>query len=188
MTQGGCLELSHFYHTWADVDDIPENPCAAGTLCDMLPLLLAGAGAAEEEGAPARAEPEPGLLSGNGGLGTLVNSTKDFDPNAQLLAQKLAGRAQVEFLNLKDVEFDTVSDDYVASAKPGNFQIDRRFRKSAKRMYEVSAASGRTPYFQFDSEPSRDVMNASNGTIRDMECRRSLISVRWPISEPCTGE
>ncbi|MFF3918956.1 polymorphic toxin-type HINT domain-containing protein [Streptomyces sp. NPDC001852] len=47
MTQGGCLELSHFYHTWADVHDIPENPCAAGTLCDMAPLVLSVAGLEE---------------------------------------------------------------------------------------------------------------------------------------------
>ncbi|WP_405825925.1 hypothetical protein OG241_49995 [Streptomyces sp. NBC_01390] len=160
MTQGGCLELSHFYHTWADVDDIPENPCAAGSLCDMLPLVLLGAGAAEEEAPPARTAPEPGLLSGNGGLGMLVDSTKQFDPNAQLLANKLGGRAQVEFLQLKDYEFDAVSDEYVASAKPGNFKVGKAFRDQAKRMYEVSAASGRTPYFQFDSAPSRDVMNA----------------------------
>jgi hypothetical protein len=53
-----------------------------------------------------------------------------------------------------------VSDDYVVSAKLANFKSDSDFRDQAKRMYEVSAASGRTPYFQFDSEPSRDVMNA----------------------------
>ncbi|WP_258574746.1 polymorphic toxin-type HINT domain-containing protein [Streptomyces shenzhenensis] len=35
---------THFYHTWADVHDIPENPCAAGTLCDMAPLVLTAAG------------------------------------------------------------------------------------------------------------------------------------------------
>ncbi|MFJ9012816.1 hypothetical protein [Streptomyces canus] len=45
----------------------------------MLPLVLAGAGAgaAEEEAPPARTAPEPGLLSGNGGPGMLVNSTKE---------------------------------------------------------------------------------------------------------------
>jgi hypothetical protein len=36
----------------------------------------------------------------------LVDSTKQFDPNAQLLANKVGGRTQVEFLNLKDNEFD----------------------------------------------------------------------------------
>ncbi|MFJ9012815.1 hypothetical protein [Streptomyces canus] len=46
-----------------------------------------------------------------------------------MLASKLGGRAQAAFLNLKDYEFDAVSDEYVASAKPGNFQIGKSFRK-----------------------------------------------------------
>ncbi|MFE2214413.1 hypothetical protein ACFW93_20965 [Streptomyces canus] len=56
-----------------------------------------------------------------------VNSTKEYDPNAQLLASKLGGRAQAAFLNLKDYEFDAVSEEYVASAKPGNFQTGKAF-------------------------------------------------------------
>ena len=113
---------------------MPEDPCAAGPLCDMLPLVLAGAGAgaAEDEAPPARTAPQPVLLSGNGGLGVLVNSAKEYDQNPQLLASKLGGRAQAEFRNLKDYKFDAVSDEYAASAKPWNFQIGKAFRKQAK--------------------------------------------------------
>ncbi|GAA1999456.1 polymorphic toxin-type HINT domain-containing protein [Catenulispora subtropica] len=39
MTQDGCLEISQHYHTWAAVNDIDENPCAAGTLCDAMQFL-----------------------------------------------------------------------------------------------------------------------------------------------------
>ncbi|MEU0860494.1 RHS repeat-associated core domain-containing protein [Streptomyces griseofuscus] len=66
MTRSGCLELQRFYHTWKDVADIPDNPCAAGTLCDLAPLVLDVAGAGGEGGSPCSFSPETPVLMDKG--------------------------------------------------------------------------------------------------------------------------
>ena len=103
--------------------------------------------------------PYDAMAGPNGGLGELV-PVRTKDPGADLLAQRIGGRARVKFANGPDNEFDVVNDQYVAQAKPANFTINETFRDQAKVTFEVSIQSGRTPYFQFDGPPERDVLRA----------------------------
>ena len=83
----------------------------------------------------------------NGGLGNIV-SVNAKDPAADLLAQRIGGQPSVKFANGPANEFDAISDQYVAQAKPATI--------------EVAVQSGRIPYFQFDGAPGPGVLQALN--------------------------
>jgi hypothetical protein len=56
------------------------------------------------------------------------------------------------------LEFDAVSAEYIAQAKPANFTLNQAFRNQAKATFEVALQGGRTPYFQFDGPPGPGVL------------------------------
>jgi hypothetical protein len=93
----------------------------------------------------------------NGGLGELV-SVNAKDRAADALAERIGGEASVRFANGPANEFDAVSSEYVAQAKPANFTLNQAFRNQAKVTFEVAIQSGRTPYFQFDGPPGPGVL------------------------------
>jgi hypothetical protein len=93
----------------------------------------------------------------NGGLGELV-SVNTKDRAADLLAERICGKASVRFANGPANEFDALSTEYVAQAKPANFTLNQAFRNQAKATFEVALQSGRTPYFQFDGPPGPGVL------------------------------
>jgi hypothetical protein len=95
----------------------------------------------------------------NGGLGELV-SVNAKDRAADLLAERIGGEASVRFANGPANEFDALSTEYVAQAKPANFTLNQAFRNQAKATFEVALQSGRTPYFQFDGPPGPAVLHA----------------------------
>jgi hypothetical protein len=94
----------------------------------------------------------------NGGLGELV-SVNAKDRAADLLAERIDGEASVRFANGPANEFDALSTEYVAQAKPANFTLNQAFRNQAKVTFEVALQSGRTPYFQFDGPPGPGVLH-----------------------------
>ena len=94
----------------------------------------------------------------NGGLGELV-SVNAKDRAADLLAERIGGEASVRFANGPSNEFDALSTEYVAQAKPANFTLNQAFRNQAKATFEVALQSGRTPYFQFDGQPGPGVLH-----------------------------
>ena len=94
----------------------------------------------------------------NGGLGELV-SVNAKDRAADLLAERIGGEASVRFANGPANEFDALSAEYVAQAKPANFTLNQAFRNQAKATFEVALQSGRTPYFQFDGPPGPGVLH-----------------------------
>lgn len=94
----------------------------------------------------------------NGGLGELV-SVNAKDRAADLLAERIGGEASVRFANGPANEFDALSPEYVAQAKPANFTLNQAFRNQAKATFEVALQSGRTPYFQFDGPPGPGVLH-----------------------------
>jgi Restriction endonuclease fold toxin 3 len=94
----------------------------------------------------------------NGGLGELV-SVNAKDRAADLLAERIGGVASVRFANGPSNEFDALSTEYVAQAKPANFTLNQAFRNQAKATFEVALQSGRTPYFQFDGQPGPGVLH-----------------------------
>jgi hypothetical protein len=69
------------------------------------------------------------------------------DRAAGALAERIGGEASVRFADGPANEFDAVSAEYVAQAKPANFTLNKAFRDQAKATFEVSAQSGRTPVF-----------------------------------------
>jgi hypothetical protein len=93
----------------------------------------------------------------NGGLGELV-SVDAKDRAADLLAERIGGKASMRFANGPANEFDALSTEYVAQAKPANFTLNQAFRNQAKATFEVALQSGRTPYFQFDGPPRPGVL------------------------------
>lgn len=95
----------------------------------------------------------------NGDLGELV-SVDAKDPAADSLAERIGGKSSVRFANGPANEFDALSTDYVAQAKPANFTLNQAFRNQAKATFEVALQSGRTPYFQFDGPPGPGVLPA----------------------------
>jgi hypothetical protein len=95
----------------------------------------------------------------NGGLGELVRVNAK-DRAADLLAERISGEASVRFTNGPTNEFDALSTEYVAQAKPANFTLNQAFRNQAKATFEVALQSGRTPYFQFDGPPGPGVLHA----------------------------
>lgn len=112
---------------------------------------------------PAAAGPvPPGGSPVNGGdLGDLVKSGQKYDPKAEALAQRINGRAQVEFANdPKGREFDAVSDQYLAQAKPAGFQGGKAWRGQAQDTFLYAQRTGRIPYFQFDGPPHPSVLRA----------------------------
>jgi hypothetical protein len=93
----------------------------------------------------------------NGGLGELVRVNAK-DRAAGALAERIGGEASVRLARGPANEFDAVSAEYVAQAKPANFTLNKAFRDQAKATFEVAAQSGRTPYFQFDGPPGPGVL------------------------------
>jgi hypothetical protein len=100
----------------------------------------------------------------NGGLGELV-SVNAKDRAADLLAERIGGKASVRFANGPANEFDALSTEYVAQAKPANFTLNQAFRNQAKATFEVALQSGRTPYFQFDGPPRPGVLQSLIATL-----------------------
>jgi hypothetical protein len=94
----------------------------------------------------------------NGGLGELVRVNAK-DRAADLLAERIGGEASVRFSNGPANEFDALSMEYVAQAKPADFTLNQAFRNQAKATFEVALQSGRTPYFQFDGPPGPGVLH-----------------------------
>lgn len=104
------------------------------------------------------ADPEGNDPEGmNGGLGELV-SVNARDRAAHSLAERIGGEASVRFANGPANEFDAVSSEYVAQAKPADFTLNQAFRNQAKVTFEVAIQGGRTPYFQFDGPPGPGVL------------------------------
>ncbi len=50
------------------------------------------------------------------------------DPAAELLAERIGDQASVRFANGPPNEFDAVSNEFVAQAKPADFTLNQAFR------------------------------------------------------------
>lgn len=80
------------------------------------------------------------------------------DADADRLADRIGGESRVKFSNdAEGREFDAVSDDYIAQAKPGGFTMGKSFRKQAKATFEAASATGRKVYYHFDGPPGPGV-------------------------------
>ncbi len=89
-----------------------------------------------------------------------MRQTNNVDPQADLLQERIGGVSRAEFANQAGIEYDVISEEFVAQAKPSNFTVNQAFRNQAKRTFEVAVRSGRRPYFQFDGPPRPGVLEA----------------------------
>lgn len=148
------------------VSDTTAAPRNAARATDRPPATAPGGdgnigngGGARPSGGDTPPDPEGDGPEGvNGGLGELV-SVNAKDQAADLLAERIDGKASVRFANGPANEFDALSHEYVAQAKPANFTLNQAFRNQAKVTFEVALQSGRTPYFQFEGPPGPGVLH-----------------------------
>jgi RHS repeat-associated protein len=92
-------------------------------------------------------------------LGDIVRrQVGNNDPSAHALARRLGGdKGQLGFSGLNpDIEFDAITDRYIASAKHGTVK-NERLRAQFRRIFEAARDTGRTPYFQFDVPINEDM-------------------------------
>ena len=81
------------------------------------------------------------------------------DPAADALAKRIGGEARVRFANdPKEREFDAISPDYVAQAKPDLKSYGKKWRNQTKATFEAAKETGRKAYFQFEGTPDNDII------------------------------
>jgi len=112
---------------------------------------------AASQAAMKRQHPEP--FSGE----PTPHPTIEYDPDAHKLADRIGGMPQAYFSEDRSMEeFDVISDQYVAQAKPSNFKKNKAWREQAKNTFEAAMDTGRTPYFHFEGPPSPEVIRKLN--------------------------
>jgi hypothetical protein len=85
----------------------------------------------------------------------------NLDSKADRLARKLNGVSSVKFSNDPKIrEFDAISDEYVGQTTSQQ-TIGKKWRNEAKATFEAAKATGRTPYFNFETGlPNDDYLRA----------------------------
>lgn len=79
------------------------------------------------------------------------------------LAEKIGGQAKQAFLSDPQLrEFDVINDQYIGQAKTGNEQLSPKIRNQAKATFEAAQQSGREVYYEFENQPSQDVVDKLN--------------------------
>jgi hypothetical protein len=106
------------------------------------------------QGKPAQ-EPGAVLRPGGGYTGDLIKVDKP-DSHADQLAVRLGGESRVRFKDdPQGREFDAVSPQYIAQAKPSTEQINPRNRNQAKATFEAARQTGRSVYYHFQGGAPR---------------------------------
>ena len=81
------------------------------------------------------------------------------DAAADALADRIGGESRVKFSNdPSGREFDVVSDDYIAQAKPDLQSYGKSWRNQTKATFEAAKETGRKAYFQFEGAPADDIL------------------------------
>ncbi len=101
-----------------------------------------------------------GYVTGGGGRysGGLVKVDSP-DAAADALAVRIGGESRVKFANDPDGrEFDVVSSEYIAQAKPDLSIYGKSWRKQTKATFEAAQETGRKAYFQFEGQPDDSII------------------------------
>ncbi len=80
------------------------------------------------------------------------------DASAETLAIKLGGLSSVMFADEGSVEFDTVSDLFIAQTT-SRTKMNKRFRTQARNTFEAASATGRKVYYEFQRTPEVALIN-----------------------------
>lgn len=82
------------------------------------------------------------------------------DPVADELAKRIGGQPRSAFADDPiHREFDAISDQYVAQAKPPLKCVNKAVRSQMKATFEAAKNHGRTVYYQFEGMPSQEVID-----------------------------
>ena len=109
---------------------------------------------------PDEVEKELGGKTGESGRysGSLVKVNKP-DEAADALAVRIGGDSRVKFSSdSSGREFDVVSDEYIAQAKPDLSTYGKSWRKQTKATFEAAKETGRKAYFQFEGQPDDSIL------------------------------
>ncbi|WP_221770543.1 restriction endonuclease fold toxin [Listeria booriae] len=91
--------------------------------------------------------------------GDLVKVPKPDDA-ADLLAERVSGESRVRFENdPKGREFDVISDEFVAQAKPALNNLGTKVRSQMRATFEAAKRTGKKVYYQFEGEPAQEVID-----------------------------
>lgn len=81
------------------------------------------------------------------------------DAAADALADRIGGESRLKFANDPDGrEFDVVSSEYIAQAKPDLSTYGKSWRKQTKATFEAAQETGRKAYFQFEGQPDDSII------------------------------
>lgn len=84
-----------------------------------------------------------------------------IDADAVKLAERIGGTPSVRFAN--DVrEFDAISSQYIAQAKPGNIQLGSALREQMRATFEAAQSTNKSVYYHFNGPPQPAVINKLN--------------------------
>ena len=90
--------------------------------------------------------------------GELVKVNKP-DKGADALAERIGGESRVKFSDdPKGREFDSVSDKYIAQAKPDLNGYGKSWRNQTKATFEAAKETGKVAYFQFEGIPNESII------------------------------
>ena len=96
---------------------------------------------------------------GNGNYSGELVKVDNPDAAADALAVRIGGESRVKFANdPKGREFDVVSSEYIAQAKPDLSTCGKSWRKQTKATFEAAQETGRKAYFQFEGQPDASII------------------------------
>ncbi len=91
--------------------------------------------------------------------GTLEKVNKP-DAAADALAKRIGGESRVKFSNdPSGREFDVVSNEYIAQAKPDLQSYGKSWQTQTKATFEAALETGRKVYFQFEGTPTDAILS-----------------------------
>ena len=77
-----------------------------------------------------------------------MEQVSKLDPAAAALAERINGRSRVKFANDPDGrEFDAISDEYIAQAKPALKTVNKSVCNQMKATFEAALANGKKVYY-----------------------------------------
>lgn len=82
------------------------------------------------------------------------------DAAADELAKRIGGQSRSAFVDDPiQREFDVISDQYIAQAKPPLKCVNKAVRSQMKATFEAAKNYGRKVYYQFEGVPSQEVID-----------------------------
>ena len=100
------------------------------------------------------------VFEGNGVYSGKLEKVNSPDVNADMLAERIGGESRIKFTNdPKAREFDAISDEYIAQAKPALNTLNKSVREQMKATFEAAKQTEKRVYYQFEGTPAQPVID-----------------------------